>query len=262
MHYYKRNLGDYAKKAGRLSMLQHGAYTLLIDACYDREQFPTLDDAIDWTWASSPEEIQAVEFVLRKFFILEDGVYVQKRIQEEIAEFKQKSETNSRIAKQRETNRKSSNTHQVNVDHESCTNREHSVHEAPPNQEPITINQEPVTKDKKEAQGKPARFDPRETVLPDCIKPSAWEAWVDYRRGRKLTCTEATMKAQVKNLELWWHEGHDPNAIIEASISNGWQGLFEPKASANARPTDNGLETNRRLAEIAVKRLNLAGVGV
>ena len=46
MHYYKRNLGDYAKKAGRLSMLQHGSYTLLIDACYDREQFPTLEEAI------------------------------------------------------------------------------------------------------------------------------------------------------------------------------------------------------------------------
>ena len=37
MHYYKRNIGDYHKKAGRLSMIEHGAYTLLIDACYDRE---------------------------------------------------------------------------------------------------------------------------------------------------------------------------------------------------------------------------------
>jgi uncharacterized protein YdaU (DUF1376 family) len=46
MHYYKRNLGDYAKKTGRLTMLQHGAYTLLIDSCYDREKFPTLEQAI------------------------------------------------------------------------------------------------------------------------------------------------------------------------------------------------------------------------
>jgi len=29
MHYFKRNIGDYHKKAGRLSMLEHGAYTLL-----------------------------------------------------------------------------------------------------------------------------------------------------------------------------------------------------------------------------------------
>jgi uncharacterized protein YdaU (DUF1376 family) len=73
MHYYKRNLGDYAKKAGKLSMLQHGAYTVLIDACYDREQFPTMEEAIDWAWASTAQEVEAVEFVLRKFFKLVNG---------------------------------------------------------------------------------------------------------------------------------------------------------------------------------------------
>lgn len=88
MHYYKRNLGDYAKKAGRLSMLQHGSYTLLIDACYDREQFPTLEDAIEWTWASSEEEIAAVKFVLGKFFDLVDGRYHDQRIASDIEVWK------------------------------------------------------------------------------------------------------------------------------------------------------------------------------
>jgi len=87
MHYYKRNIGDYSKKAGRLSILQHGVYTLLIDACYDRERFPTRAEALDWVWAGTPEEIQAVDFVLSKFFTLKDGVYVQKRIAEEIEEY-------------------------------------------------------------------------------------------------------------------------------------------------------------------------------
>ena len=60
MHYYKKNIGDYHKKAGRLSMLEHGAYTLLLDACYDRERFPTLEDAMDWTWARTEEEMAAL----------------------------------------------------------------------------------------------------------------------------------------------------------------------------------------------------------
>lgn len=88
MHYYKRNIGDYSKKAGRLSILQHGVYNLLIDACYDRERFPTLEEAIDWTWAGTTEEVEAVKFVLSKFFTLENGVYVQGRIQEEIQEYR------------------------------------------------------------------------------------------------------------------------------------------------------------------------------
>ena len=83
MHYYKRNLGDYAKKTGRLTMLQHGAYTLLIDSCYDREIFPTLEQALEWTWASTEAEIDAVKFVLSRFFVLDiQGTYIQDRILE------------------------------------------------------------------------------------------------------------------------------------------------------------------------------------
>ena len=89
MHYYERNIGDYHRKAGRLNILQHGVYNLLIDACYDRETFPTLEEAIDWVWAASPEEIEAVKFVLKKFFKQnEDGVYIQKHIQEDLNKYK------------------------------------------------------------------------------------------------------------------------------------------------------------------------------
>lgn len=69
-------------------MLQHGAYNQLMDCCYDREEFPTLEEAIDWVWASSKEEVEAVEFVLKKFFDLrEDGRYVQPRIEEELQNY-------------------------------------------------------------------------------------------------------------------------------------------------------------------------------
>jgi len=134
MHYYKRNLGDYAKKAGRLTMLQHGAYTLLIDACYDREVFPTLDDAIEWTWASTQEEIDAVKFVLSRFFHLDsEGQYVQDRILQELLEYHSKADKNKQIAIERETKRR-----------ENGTKRTRIVHESPPNQEPRTKNQEPI----------------------------------------------------------------------------------------------------------------------
>lgn len=140
MHYYKRNIGDYAKKAGRLSMLEHGAYTLLMDAIYDRETFPTLEEALDWVWARDDAEVAAVKFVLSKFFILEGGCYVQSRIQEELDSYKAKAETNTRIAKEREAKRKSKNETSRNV-HEACEEK----HEPSPNHKPLTINQEPLT---------------------------------------------------------------------------------------------------------------------
>lgn len=152
MHYYKRNIGDYHKKAGRLSMIEHGAYTLLIDACYDRECFPTRDDAIDWLWARNDDELAAIDFVLSKFFYLQDdGTYTQDRIQDELEAYHAMAETNQRIAREREAKRREARNKKQglagNQDkgarsvHEACDN----VNEAPPNQEPLTINQEPLT---------------------------------------------------------------------------------------------------------------------
>ena len=95
MHYYKRQIGHYNNKAARLSILQHGVYNLLIDACYDRERFPTREDAIEWIWASTPEEIQAVDFVLSKFFIKnKKGEFIQDRIAEELEKYHARCEVN------------------------------------------------------------------------------------------------------------------------------------------------------------------------
>ena len=161
MHYYKRNLGDYAKKAGRLTMLQHGAYTLLIDSCYDRETFPTLEQAIEWTWASTEAEVEAVKFVLSRFFTIDkDNCYVQDRILCELLEYHAKADTNKRIAIERETKRKEKNT-----------NREQVVNDTSPNHKPITNNQEPKVKTQ------------RGSRLPtDWTLPDVWKEWAEKER--------------------------------------------------------------------------------
>ncbi|MCA3065441.1 MAG: YdaU family protein [Rhodocyclaceae bacterium] len=154
MHYYKRNLGDYAKKAGRLSIVQHGVYTLLLDACYDRERFPTREEAIEWTWAGSQAEIEAVDFVLSRFFVLEEGRFVQLRVREELAEYHAKAVKNAEIAKAREEKKRSKtvtenerNDHELAENkHEPSTNRSPDVRKSEPNHKPITNNHKPVDK--------------------------------------------------------------------------------------------------------------------
>lgn len=137
MNYYKRHIGDYHKKAGRLSMLQHGAYTLLLDTCYDREKFPTRDEAIDWCWASSQDEVAAVDFVLSKFFSLEDGRYVQSTISETVTNYQENALKNKQIAIEREQARKLKREQSV---YESAR----TVNEAPPNHKPLTTNHKPI----------------------------------------------------------------------------------------------------------------------
>ena len=171
MHYYKRNLGDYAKKAGRLTMLQHGAYTLLLDACYDREVFPTLEQAIEWTWAATDAEIDAVKFVLSRFFTLDnDGQYIQDRILEELLNYHRNADTNKRIAVERETKRK-----------QNSTNRAPVVDEPPPNHKPLTNNHKPI-KNKTTAP------------MPDGMDARIWVDWLALRKSKKAAVTDTTLK--------------------------------------------------------------------
>lgn len=84
MNYYERHLGDYARDTAHLSMLEHGAYTLLLDRYYTTEQGIPADQVHRLARARSKEEREAVDTVLREFFTLADGVWVKNRVQEEI----------------------------------------------------------------------------------------------------------------------------------------------------------------------------------
>jgi uncharacterized protein YdaU (DUF1376 family) len=150
MHYYKRNIGDYAKRAGRLSLLQHGVYTQLLDACYEREAFPTEQEAIDWVWASSTEEIEAVRFVLRRLFKEEEGRFVHDEVLNNLATYHAHGEANRVIALAREAKKRAAKQHEkartvhepCEVEHEPCTNRaKKAPNHKPINQEPRTNNQ-------------------------------------------------------------------------------------------------------------------------
>lgn len=84
MNYYERHLGDYARDAGYLSMLEHGAYTLLMDRYYVTELGIPDDEKYRVARAQSKDEKKAVDSVLKDFFTLNDGVWTKGRIEEEI----------------------------------------------------------------------------------------------------------------------------------------------------------------------------------
>lgn len=230
MHYYKRNIGDYYKKAGRLTMLQHGAYTLLQDACYDREAFPTLDDAIEWTWASTPEEIQAVEFVLKKFFDEKDGVFVQKRISEEVEKYQSNAATNKRIAIEREAKRKESKTDGERTEHEPCTHE----HEAPPNHKPRTINQEPLTNNhkqvKKDSPSAQSSWG-KKRFANELVKLGANPAHVDDWMKTRKTATETAFNGFIEQVGI---SGLTVSEAVKIAAESGWQG-FKAEWVANRR---------------------------
>jgi len=178
-------------------MTEHGAYTLLLDACYDREDFPTLEQAMDWCWARTEEEQNAVKFVLSKFFTLIDNKYIQNRIQEEVNEYHAKAQVNKRIAIEREQKRK-----------ENSTIRAQVVNEPTPNHKPRTINQEPRTN--------------KELCTPEGVSTSVFEDFVKLRKGLKAPVTETALKGLEREARK---AGISLQEVLELCCQNGWRGF-------------------------------------
>lgn len=109
------------------------------------------------------------------------------------------------------------------------------------------------------AQLLPAKIEPpAELPLTSPLPPvletpafrAAWDDWQAYRRERRLPkLIPKSEAAQLTRLAEW---GHD-NAVrsIRESISQQWQGLFEPKASATQLGSTPGANKHQQKAPTA-----------
>ena len=158
MNFYKRYIGDYARDTGHLSMLEHGAYTLLLDAFYGTKRpLPGNKLALyRLVRANTKRERDATDSVLAQFWTLQDGNWLNRRALSEIDKATSQAETNQRIATERETNRSTNRdtNRGTNRSTNSQPNHSHSQKPEARSQTPeAVISTEPsrsVVKEKKE----------------------------------------------------------------------------------------------------------------
>jgi len=74
-------------------------------------------------------------------------------------------------------------------------------------------------------------------VVPDWIPEEAWNNWISFRRT-KGGITEHAKNLCISNLEKLRKQGHDPVAVINQSIMQGWAGLFPLRADAQAESSN------------------------
>lgn len=90
MNYYEHHLGDYAKDTSHLTMIEHGAYRLLLDRYYGTEKGIPASQIHRIAQARTKEEKVAVDAVVGEFFELVDGVYINNRAEAEITKAQSK----------------------------------------------------------------------------------------------------------------------------------------------------------------------------
>jgi uncharacterized protein YdaU (DUF1376 family) len=204
INYYERHLGDYAKDAGHLSMLEHGAYTLLLDRYYTTEQPIPADQAHRVCRARTREERAAVDAVLAEFFVLDGAVYRNGRANREITKMQAKvkaAQENGKLGgRPKRTDEKPGG---FPLGSESVTQQKAL-------QSPVTSNQEIPPNPRKRGQVSefPPGFDAFWSAFPrKQAKPAAAKAFARLRADESLLARMLDAVAQQAASEQWRRDG-------------------------------------------------------
>jgi uncharacterized protein YdaU (DUF1376 family) len=225
VNHYPRHVGDITQATFGLSLTEFGAYDRLLDAYYASEKPLPLEAGERYRLAGavSKSDREAVDYVVRRYFSEEEDGWHQKRADAEIAMYRVRADT------ARENGAKGGRRPNPEITQSVLSGIAKPNPEKPKGQS----NPEPVAITSK---AKATPLPPKPMLgadAPHGVRPEVWEAWRRHK-GKKLTAD--ALRLQSRTIARAIADGHDPNAMIEASIANGWAGLFPPKVNGHGPP--------------------------
>jgi uncharacterized protein YdaU (DUF1376 family) len=247
VNYYERHLGDYAKQTAHLSMLEHGAYTLLLDRYYGTEKPIPAGEAYRVVRARTREERKAVDVVLREFFVIQGTDWVHGRCEEEI------EKAQRRIAAARTNGvkggRPKPNPEATQQKPDGLELGSNQLTQTKALQSPDSNLHTPDSRKKPPVSPLPTRgkalADARATPGLDV---EAFDRWIGYRAERKPALKPVSFKAAAEKLSA---HGTDQMAVVLQSIAEGYQGLFPLKLNGSSgaakltwKPPDSDFDEN------------------
>lgn len=83
---------------------------------------------------------------------------------------------------------------------------------------------------------------PKTQALPAWLPEKAFQDFAEHRRKIRKAMTKRAAELIIIELDKLMKRGHDPTAVLEQSIRNGWQDVFEIKEKSgsynNAKPSE------------------------
>jgi len=237
MHFYTHHIGDYNRDTPYLSLVEHGAYRVLMDLYYvaERPLKANMDLLCRVCKCNSEIERDAVALVVENFFVERDGLLFHKRIDGEIENYKRHAELSAQAGRRSGEVRRAKKTPSIQTNAPSNGKRT-TVHdplngnanETQTNVE-LTINHKPLTNNKEEA-----------ALLPFGSEEfrKTWSDWKTHRKEKRQKLTPSTEISQLKKLS----EMGESRAIaaLRNSIEKGYQGIFESKESTSQPQRSSG----------------------
>ncbi len=204
--------GDYLRDTRHLTPLKHGVYLLLLMHCWDQRGPLPLDeqDCAGIANCRSADEIEALRYILSKYFIRMDDGWYNRRIQKEI------ERANNISAVRSEAGKMGYQARAKQLPNKSQASASIPTTTTIPTTDPNIIKAKPT-----------ARAAP--FILPEWIPIPQWNAWLEARQKARKPATEWAKKLAVRRLDDLRGQGHSPALVLAESAFNNWAGLFEPK---------------------------------
>ena len=225
LFYYRHYITAYDKHTKDLTMLEHGAYRLLMDGYYAKGlPLPAAEERLFLVAkAMRPEDQDAVRRVVAMFFVRDGDVLRHQRCDEEVARCVAESEKQAAKANKRwmkEADSASGDAAASATEHAAAKPTGSAAGHA--RKMPVKIQ------DSKRASPLPPAGD-EPFVVPAWVPPVQWSAFLKMRRQIKKPCTERSMMLAVNKLDELRAIGHDPGRVLDQSTENCWAGLFALK---------------------------------
>ncbi len=255
MNFYKRHIGDYLRDAGHLTLLEHGAYTRLLDVYYTREGAIPEEQAARLIGARTREERDAVDRVLAEFFELVDGAWTQRRCEREIEAATTKAERNREIGRRGGRPKKTETQTDTDTDTETEPRKNpDGFREEPngnPSQTPDTRLHKPDKEERKDTRS--ARSAPPDR--PGDVPEKVWNDFLAIRKAKRAPLTETALDGIAREAAK---AGMTLPQALAKCCERGWQG-FEAKwverEAGAARGRESVSDFNRRSTEEALAML-------
>jgi uncharacterized protein YdaU (DUF1376 family) len=230
MHYYKFNIGDYARSTRHLTNDEDLAYRRLLDMYYETESPIPLET--QWVARRIRIDVGVIEVLLNDMFICTEEGWMHPRCDADIEEYHRQAERNRENGKRGGRPKTAiKQTIENPVGSESVAS-DNPVVTLTTNHKPITNNHKPVI-----IEGYPL-----------WLPIDAWQGWVEMRKQRKRPLTDRAKARALTKLEALHLAGHDINELLDRSTINGWLDIYEPKEqkhgttnrTTNQRGNQNG----------------------
>ena len=258
--------GDYLRDTRHLTPQRHGVYLLALMYCWDSKAPMPLDEqeCAGICNCRSADEVDALRYVLSKYFIRMDDGWYNKRIQKEIERGQNISAARSAAGRrgyEAKAKRLPVDNSAQPVDNSAApvdnfkqlpSNCQAIAEQVSGNCQAIastpTTTTTTTTKTTTEKIKTNARAAPALVVLPDWIPADAWAAYAEHRKASKKPLTQAGASLAIRKLGEFRTQGFSPQLVLETAVMNGWTGLYAPKQQP-AQSRQSALEA--RNAQVA-----------